>query len=252
MTADQNPARRGPLGIDRDLVLQQLGGWRGMVDAALPTVAFVVANAIGGLAVGIWAAIGSALLIFALRLARRQSVQQAFSGLFAVAVAVAIAAASGEARDFFAFGILRNAGLAVVLLGSILVRWPLVGVLAEFLAPSHLGQLSGGPLSLRSRRAAPRQARPPDDREPEVHWRHDRRVMRAYAWLTAMWGGMFALRTLVQGLLYQRNDVPLLGTTSLVLGLPVTGLCLVVSLWVVARLHRHRAPQQAGEPPATW
>src|SRR3954464_1175872 len=84
-----------PLTFDRHLVLEQLGGWRGMVDASLPTVGFIVANAIGGLRAGIWGALGIALVIFALRLIRRESVQQAFSGLFAVGVAVAIAAASG-------------------------------------------------------------------------------------------------------------------------------------------------------------
>ena len=61
--------------FDRHLVLEQLGGWRGMVDATVPTIAFIVANGIGGLRPGIWAALGSALLIFALRLARRESVQ---------------------------------------------------------------------------------------------------------------------------------------------------------------------------------
>ena len=68
-----------------------------------------------------------------------------------------------------------------------------------------------------------------------------------------MWGVTFLLRVLVQGLLYQRNDVALLGTASLVLGLPVTAAALVVTLWVVARLHRHRCPEpaddSAGEPP---
>ena len=54
--------------VDRHLVLDQLGGWRGMVDASLPTVAFIVANGIGGLTVGIWAAVGAAVLVFLLRL----------------------------------------------------------------------------------------------------------------------------------------------------------------------------------------
>ena len=36
----------GGLTFDRHLVLDQLGGWRGMVDASLPTVAFIVANGI--------------------------------------------------------------------------------------------------------------------------------------------------------------------------------------------------------------
>ena len=63
-----------------------------MVDASLPTVAFIVANSLDGLRTGIWAALGAALLVFLLRLVRRESVQQAVSGLFAVGIAVAIAA----------------------------------------------------------------------------------------------------------------------------------------------------------------
>src|SRR3954470_9052475 len=143
--------------FDRHMVLEQLGGWRGMVDASLPTIAFIVANGLGGLTVGIWAAAVAAVLVFLLRLARKESIQQAVSGLFAVAVAVVIAARSGEARDFFVLGIVRNAAIGVVLLGSILVRRPLVGVVAEFLSPSHLGALSSHRLpSLRSRsRATP-------------------------------------------------------------------------------------------------
>jgi hypothetical protein len=240
--------------LDRHLVLDQLGGWRGMVDASLPTIAFIVANTLGGLWTGIWAAIGAALLIFLLRLVRRESVQQAVSGLFGVVVAVAIAASSGHARDFFVFGILRNAAIGVVLVGSVLVRWPLVGVIAEFLAPSHLGGLASHSLPLRRGRS--RDAAPPGpavardrgpDPAPEQHWRRDRRVLRAYGWLTLMWGLMFLARVVVQGPLYQRNEVGLLGTTSLVLGLPMTAVALVVTLWGIARLHRHRTAM----PPAT-
>src|SRR4051812_35332629 len=171
-----------PLTFDRHLVLEQLGGWRGMVDATLPTIAFILANAVDGLWTGIWAALGCALLVFALRLMRRESVQQALSGLFAVGIAVAIAAVSGHARDFFVVGILRNAVLGAVLLGSIAFRWPLVGVVAEFLAPSHLGSMADHSVpGLRRRidtaRAAlkpaadvdPVTGRPEKDPEPEEH-----------------------------------------------------------------------------------
>jgi hypothetical protein len=239
--------------FDRHLVLEQLGGWRGMVDATLPTLAFIVANALDGLRTGIWAALAAALLVFLLRLVRRESVQQAFSGLFAVGVAVAIAAYSGEARNFFAFGIVRNAAIAVVLLGSIPLRRPLVGVIAEFLAPSHLGSMSthrlpglGGlrrPSAVLEPREQPARGEP--DPDPELHWREDPRLMRAYGWLTVLWGVTFLLRLLVQGVLYQANDVSLLGTMSLLLGLPLTAVDVVVTLWVIARLHRHRS-----EPPA--
>ena len=246
----------GGVSFDRHMVLEQLGGWRGMVDASLPTVAFILANAVGGLRVGIWAAAVSAGLVFLLRLVRRESVQQAISGLFAVAVAVALAARTGEARNFFVLGIVRNAGIAVVLLGSLAVRRPLVGVVAEFLAPSHLGTMASHRLpSLRGRRAeqtapvsavedeataaVPAGSRPPDV-PAERHWRDDRRMLRAYSWLTVLWGGVFLLRAVVLGVFYQQNEVGWLGTLSLVLGVPVTAVQLVVTLWVVARLHRHR------------
>jgi zinc transporter ZupT len=256
--ADTSPAPgeqdgQSPLSFDRHLVLEQLGGWRGMVDATLPTVAFIVANSLNGLRTGIWAALGAALLVFLLRLVRRQSVQQAVSGLFAVGIAVAIAAASGQARDFFVLGIVRNAVIGLVLLGSIAFRRPLVGVIAEFLAPSHLGSMASASLpGLRKRFDSVRAhlhkdevsvpARGEPDPEPDCHWRDDPRMLRAYNWLTVMWGGVFLLRVVVQAPLYYADEVEWLGTLSLLLGLPLTAVEIVVTFWVVSRLHRHRCP----------
>ncbi|PWW23630.1 uncharacterized protein DUF3159 [Geodermatophilus normandii] len=249
------------LTLDRHLVLEQLGGWRGMVDATLPTVAFIVANSIGGLRTGIWAAIGAAVLVLLFRLVRRESPQQAFSGLFGVAVAVAIAAASGQARNYYVPGIIRNAVIGVVLLGSVPLRWPLVGVLAEFLAPSHLGSMAAHTVPGLRRRVDSARARlhhqpPPDpvqaapgerpaDPEPERHWRDDPRVVRAYGWLTVVWALTFLLRVAVQTPLYLADEDDLLGVASLVLGLPVTAAALALTLWVVSRLHRHRVATEA-------
>lgn len=251
--------------FDRHLVLEQLGGWRGMVDATVPTFAFIVANGIGGLRTGIWAALVAALLIFGLRLVRRQSVQQAVSGLFAVGVAVAIAAVTGQARDFYVPGILRNAVLTLVLLGSVVLRRPLVGVVAEFLAPSHLGAMATPGSAFpgmrgrvdRARAELPPSGRDPEtgrrqpDPEPERPWKEDPRLLRAYGWLTVMWAGVFALRAAVQGYLYLRSegtDATDLGIVSLLLGVPVTAVEVVVTLWVVARLHRHRSPAGPAGP----
>ena len=260
MTSGPPEERGGSVSFDRHLVLDQLGGWRGMVDASLPTIAFIVANGISGLTVGIWAAVVAAVLVFLLRLVRRESIQQAISGLFAVAVAVFIAARTGEARDFFVIGIIRNLAIGVVVLGSLLVRRPLVGVIAEFLAPSHLGSMAGHKLPsfrYRLRRGTdpvvvadtpvPGAARPADP-APDTPWREDPRVLRAYGWLTVLWGGVFLLRGVVQYVFYRADEVGLLGTSSVVLGLPVTAVQLVVTLWVVARLHRHRAAEQS--PPS--
>ncbi|MBN1093173.1 DUF3159 domain-containing protein [Blastococcus sp. TML/M2B] len=237
-----------------------------MVDATVPTIAFIVANGIGGLRTGIWAALGTAVLVFALRLARRESVQQAVSGLFAVGIAVAIAAVTGQARDFYVPGILRNAVLTLVLLGSVALRRPLVGVVAEFLSPSHLGAMAapgsafpGMRGRVDSARAAaqaaerdPGTGRRAPDPEPERPWREDPRLLRAYGWLTVLWAAVFLLRAGVQGYLYLRSedgDATDLGIVSLLLGVPVTAVEVVVTLWVVARLHRHRAPSGPDEDP---
>ena len=247
--------------FDRHLVLEQLGGWRGMVDATLPTVAFIVANSLSGLRPGIYAAIVAAVLVFLLRLVRRQSIQQAVSGLFAVGIAVAIAAYSGQARDFFVLGIVRNAAIASVLAGSIAVRRPLVGYVAEFLSPSHLGAMAAHNLpGLRARLDRvprhPQPARGTRDPEPERHWRQEPRAVRVYGWLTLLWAATFALRVVVQTPLYVQDEVELLGTASLVLGLPVTAVALAVTLWAVSRLHRHRVggpdddAQADGDAPA--
>jgi hypothetical protein len=254
-----------PLVFDRHLVLEQLGGWRGMVDATLPTIAFIAANSLAGLRAGIWAALGAALLVFLLRLLRRESVQQAISGLFAVGIAVAIAAATGQARDFYVPGIIRNAGLAVVLLGSVALRRPLVGVVAEFLAPSHLGSMASHrhPVAgLRGRMGRARAVLAPTERDPETGrarpdpvaerpWREDPRLLRAYGWLTVLWAAVFLVRAAVQGYLYlgsENTDATDLGVVSLVLGLPVTAAEVVITLWVVSRLHHHRSTG-SGTPP---
>jgi hypothetical protein len=246
----------GTVTFDRHLVLEQLGGWRGMLDATLPTLAFIVANSAAGLRTGIWAALGAAVLIFVFRLVRRESVQQAFSGLFAVAIAVAIAANSGEARDFFVLGIIRNAAIALVLLGSVAIRRPLIGYLAEFLAPSHLGGMAAHSLPWlgrgAARPAAPAAARrtPGGDPAPERHWRDDPGVLRVYGWLTVMWAGTFLLRVLVQAPLYYADEVELLGTASLVLGLPLTAVVGVVTLVALSRLHRARSGTAEPAEPA--
>ena len=256
----------GAPAFDRHLVLEQLGGWRGMLDATLPTIAFIVGNSLDGLRTGVWAALAAALLVFLLRLVRRESVQQAVSGLFAVGIAVAIAAFTGQPRDFYVPGIIRNAGLAVVLFGSIALRRPLVGVIAEFLAPSHLGSMAAhrhpvpgmrgrmdrAKAVLRPGERDPETGRAERDPDPELHWREDPRLLRAYSWLTVLWGSVFLVRAGVQWYLYlgsENSDATDLGVVTLLLGLPVTAVEVLVTLWVVSRLHRHRV-RDLGSPAA--
>ncbi|MEO6955902.1 MAG: DUF3159 domain-containing protein [Antricoccus sp.] len=176
----------------RNLVVDSIGGWRGIFDSGLPAVAFVVANLIGGLPSAIWAGVGAAVLIFLVRLMRHQKLQQAVSGLLVVAICVLIAKLTGQARGFFLLGIVRSGVLGLIFVGSALVRWPLVGLIWNFLSPA------------------------------KQSWRSDRKAMRVYTWTSIAWGATFLVKFALEGLLYRADSATGLGVFRVVMGYPLT------------------------------
>lgn len=96
---DTAGAADGELAADRltpaERMMQQLGGVSGIVYSSLPVLVFVGTSRLLGLAVASAAALGVAALILVWRLARRDSVQPAVSGLIGVAVCVLIAYVMG-------------------------------------------------------------------------------------------------------------------------------------------------------------
>jgi intracellular septation protein A len=207
--SEEAPAKRVPL------LVEQLGGWRGLFDSTLPVIVFVVANTAAGLTVAIWSAIGAALLVAGLRLARRQTVQQAVSGLFGVVVAAFIAHRTGNAKGFFLFGIWASFGYAGLFFASALVRWPLVGVIWEYVESTGAA------------------------------WRRDRRLMRVYVLLTLMWSGVFLARGLVQHYLYDSDKTGWLAFARISMGYPVTLAALGLTLLLVRRVRRRAALTEA-------
>ena len=190
----------------RDLVIDSIGGWRGVLDSVLPAVGFIIANIIAGLQPAIWTGIGIAFVVFVVRLARKQSIQQAIGGLVAVGICVFIASRTGEARGYFLFGIWRSALLAAALVGSVLFRYPVVGVVWHFLSPR------------------------------ESNWRTNKRLMRVYNWTTLAWGASYALKFVVEGLLYQSHEATWLGVVRIGLGYPMTFGLVLLTFIVVRRV----------------
>jgi len=193
----------------RQQILNSLGGWTGTVITAIPPVVFVAVNALAGLRTAIIAAVGSAVALAAYRTVRRQSLQQALSGLFAVVVAAAIAGRTGEARGYFLLGILAAIAYAVAFAVSILVRRPLVGVLWEYLDPTPL----------------------PDGQR----WHQVRPLRRAYT--VASWAAlaMFAARGVVQLSLFKDNRTGLLAVAKLAMGYPLYIAVVAFCFWLVRR-----------------
>jgi hypothetical protein len=202
------------------LLVESIGGWRGLFDSGVPVVVFVAANAAAGLTPALWAAIGCGALLLIVRLLRRETVQQAVSGFLGVALAAYIASRTGQAKGFFLLGIWASFVYAGLFLASVLVRWPLVGVVWEY--------VDGG----------------------GGRWRRDAPLLRVYTWTTLVWIGVFLSRGLVQRFLYEEDRTGWLAVARLAMGYPLTAGALAVTIVAVRRVRRQAEPD-AGLAPET-
>jgi hypothetical protein len=185
-----------------------LGGRRGMLEGAVPTVGFTVLWITTHdlrLALGIGAGLAVALLV--LRIAQRQTVQFVLNSLFGIGIAALFALRSGEAQDAFLPGIIYNAVYAVVLTGTVLIRWPMVGFL--------IGSVTGDPTG----------------------WHSDAALVKLCNRLTLLLALPCVLRVVVQYPLWLGGEdmVGWLGTAKIALGWPLQVGALAAMLWVLGR-----------------
>jgi hypothetical protein len=210
----------------RQQTIASIGGWTGAVITAIPTAVFIIVNVAASLRVAIISAVGSALLLAGYRVIRKQSTQQALSGLFGVLIAAAIAARTGEARGFFLLGIWTSFVYAVPFAVSVLLRRPLVGVLWEFLDPTPAT----------------------DDTTP---WHRRRPLLLAYTWATLAATAVFLSRGIVQAALYHRDSTGWLAFARIAMGYPLFIAAVGFSYWVVRRARLRLEPASGGhEGPA--
>jgi hypothetical protein len=104
---------------------QSLGGARGMIESALPFIAFTIAWVLARqLYPAIAAAVGTAILLAVIRLVQRQSIKYVVQAVIPTAIAVLIATRTGRAQDVFLPGILYNGALAVISLLTVAFASP--------------------------------------------------------------------------------------------------------------------------------
>lgn len=199
------PAAVGP-GLGNATIAESLGGRLGIVESGLPAIAFVTAYTATGQDATLSATIafGIGVVLAAARLARRQTVRYALSGLAGVALAAFIVSRTGRAEDFFLPGLLMNAGYAVAYLISIFVGWPLLGV--------FVGAITG----------------------QGMKWRDDPDLVRAYSRASWIWVAMFLLRLAVQLPLYLAGAVVVLGVARVAMGAPLFAIAAWLS-WLLLR-----------------
>lgn len=196
----------GKTEFDHKSLLDSMGGWQGIAESVIPGFVFVLVFAITKDAqLGIiWAVVLSVGFIL-VRLLRRKSLVQALSGLLGIGLAAWLALRDGGAtRDYFVTGFVTNLAYLVPLGVSVLIRWPLIGVLMG--------------LVLRE----------------GTSWRKSKYEVRVFTAATLLWVGLFAGRLLVQYPLYLANNLTALGIARLAMGLPLYAAVLWLN-WLLVR-----------------
>jgi len=197
--------------IVRTRLSAALGGRRGVLESAVPTIGFTLTYVVTQqLRASLTVSISLAVLLLAVRLVQRQPVQFVLNSLFGIGIAALFASRSGNASDVYLPGIIYNTVYAAVIVLSILVRWPVVGLL--------LGSVTGDVTA----------------------WRRDPAVVRLCSRLTWLLAAPCVIRVAVNLPLYLildegRSKVGVLGATKLALGWPLQVAALSVMALMLAR-----------------
>lgn len=197
----------------RSRLAEALGGRRGIIESAVPTLAFTVlylSTRDLRLALTVSIAITVGLLI--VRVMQRSSVQFVVNALVGIGIAAVFASRSGEARDVFLPGILYNAGYAALFILSVIVRWPIVGFM--------IGGITGEP----------------------TEWHRDPALVKLCSRLTWLFAAPCVIRVLVQYPLYVADNIALLGTAKIFLGWPLQIAAFAAMAWL---LSRNKTPVEA-------
>ncbi|MEU4236295.1 DUF3159 domain-containing protein [Actinoplanes sp. NPDC026619] len=184
-----------------------LNGRRAAIDATLPAAGFVVGWLAGGRS--IWAgaavAVACALVVCWWRLRHGDKPRAVLIGLLGVCVAALIALRTGKAEDFFLLQLLSNAASALAWAVSIVLRWPLLGVVVG----AVLGQ--------------------------KTRWRRDPSLLRSYSLASWVWVLQYVIRVAIFLPLYAAGQVVALGVARVALTWPLIAACLAVSWWVIRK-----------------
>jgi Protein of unknown function (DUF3159) len=188
-----------------------LGGRGGAIDATVPVIVFVIgftaAQALVAPSPIAWAggvAVLAAVVLGSFRLARGRRPRAVLLGLLGVAVAALVALYTGRAVDFFLVQILTNAASALAWAVSIVIRWPLLGLVAG----TALGNRTA--------------------------WRRDPDLLRGYQRASWAWVAQYLLRLAVFVPLYLADQVVALGVARVLLTWPLVAVSVAVS-WPLLR-----------------
>ncbi|GAA1085911.1 MULTISPECIES: DUF3159 domain-containing protein [Pseudonocardia] len=178
--------------------------------SAVPSAVFVAVTAWSCLVVGLLAGVSATLLLTLLASLTGRSVVRVASGLVGIGVTAAIAWSTGSDAGIFLPDIWWSLAAGAVLLGSVIIGFPLVGV---FWSVTR--------------------------REPMV-WRGDRPSRRALTTATLVCAAVFGARFTAQRGLLEAHEIGKLAAVKIAMGLPLTLAALGVVAWAIRTAERRR------------
>ncbi len=218
--------------VVRAQLAKALGGRRGMLEAAVPTLVFTaIFLTTRELKVAVGVSVATALVLLVVRLVHRSSVQFVVNSMVGIGIGAFFAwrsaqgggSADDQALAYFVPGLIWNSAYAVLMVLSIVTRWPVVGFM--------VGSVAGDPTA----------------------WHDDPQVVRLCRNLTWMLALPCVVRVVVQLPVYLAGKaaedpgamIAALGVSKIVMGWPLQVAALAAMAWL---LSRNRTPV---EPPAT-
>lgn len=208
--------------VVRMQLAKALGGKRGMLEAAVPTLAFTITYlSTKDLRTALVLSVSAALVLLVVRIVQRSTPQFVINSLIGIGIGALFAYRSaqggGDASDnalaYFLPGLIYNAGYAVVMTFTILVGWPVVGFM--------VGSVAGDPTA----------------------WHRDAQIVRLCRNLTWMLVAPCVIRVAVQLPIYlggrAADDagpyIAALGVSKILMGWPLQLAALGGMVWLLAR-----------------
>jgi hypothetical protein len=235
MLPEHEPTVETVEAVVRRQLATALGGRRGMVEAAVPTLLFtVVWLTTKELQLALIISVAAAALLLVVRLVQRSTPQFCINALFGIGIGwffVHLSASrGGDANDqalaYFLPGILYNSAYTVLLAFTCLIGWPLVGFM--------VGSVTGDPTA----------------------WHRDKAVVRLCTRLTWLLVLPCVVRVAVQLPIWLAGKseaiapdtaVALLGVLKIALGWPLQLAALAAMVWLLSRNHTPITPDMRNE-----
>jgi hypothetical protein len=182
-----------------------VGGWRTVAEGVASRVLFLVVYlATGQVLTSALVTVGGVFVFAVVRVCTDRKYWAAAVELVIVGISALLAGSTGHAADFYLPAVVTSVGPAALFLVSMLVRWPMIGLV--------VGAARG----------------------ERFRWRQDPVRRRRYQKCTAVFLVKFTIASIVLLPLYLAEQVTALGIASTLLTSPAAGVCIYLC-WRILR-----------------